>query len=782
MPNSDDLGGTGLNLTSTSLEAFKQTVFPAQASYFQLFNNNGAGLGDGSAEAFYYFFTNQYSKITAEHIDSVRKYFFQSLSSWHRQPVFLTMPTQLSPMEAVKHPALVAYSPYLKQLIARCLSENLAMGLVEKASNNQLSLPSPFSGNLAFCQESYEAGLGINCLRFTDGNASFFLMQRISSADGLYFPLENIVIGFGYLQSRHICQLQKKLIADFAKIITYASSANLFYGIIASHVRPGHFYYDIWPILLEIYRNTSVYRQIPRLLARTNHDYLDLGSILQTPHYVVLSSKEIDKKTLKKNRFVVHIGLHRPLSQNKYRYEMADTFLVDKIMSAPSAEASQLAGQLAGCSPLVWIGVEGQKRCWLEQVEGYAYLLDELNKKYPKLGVVFDGWTLAITPSIGSKMEARKDQLIVKKIIKRLNPAIKTFSVVGKTSDTKLYVGNKIDFFITNFSSGSLHVSRLLGKPGFCHTSNKLAALSIKKELQIHPNNHVYLLPQHLVQDQDLSDIPNQATALKLPRSSEDMGSTSYSIDKRSFCQFIEEKLPKVLANTAPVKQRIFLDISWTVHSTLRQYVKHAALGKCLLVFPAMNGAGLHNIAKFSPRYWQTKLLYGNYSFGCHNLLKLEQAHYLVWLAEPIQRCYRIACQFAKNASTCGQPDNISDIIAAGHLFFDNYYVRRISGIDVPIGQCTEAMLNQAIANLTEHFLFIGIEEQHELSLDRLCQQLELDRSLFPDRLPKLTDTDTEIPVEIEQQLSQLNQYDQKLYSVAFAENLGSGTKRSEDF
>lgn len=767
----NDLGGAYLSVASTQLETFKQTVFatnfPNKTGYLQFFNDYGAELEDYAAEALYYFFTNQYKKITAQHTQAVRKYFFQFFSALHQKPIFPAMPALLAPMAAIKHPALVAYAPHLRQLIACCLAENLALDLAEKASTNQLSLPSPFSSNRAYCQESYEAGLGLNCLRFTDSNTSFFLMQRISSADGLYFPLENIVIGFGYLENRHIRQLQQKLIADFAKIISYARSPNQFYGIIASHARPGHFYYDIWPMLLEIYRNTSVYRQIPRIVARTNHDYLDLGRVLQTPHYVVLDSKDIDKQTLTNNRFAVHIGSHRPLSQNKSRYEMADGFLIDKILAAPNAEAEQWARQMTASYPLVWIGVEGQKRCWLEQVEGYAYILNELSGKYPKLGVVFDGWTLPLKSTIRSKIEARKDQFIVDKIIKRLNPAIKTFSVVGKNSHTKLHIGNKIDFFITNFSSGSLHVSRLLAKPGFCHASNKLAALSVKKELQIHPNNQVYLLPQHHVQDQSLSDIPNQATALKLPQSSDELGITSYSIDKRSFYQFIEDKLPKVLANTAPVKQRIFLDISWVVHSTLRQYVKHAALGKCLLVFPAMNGAGLHNIARLSPRYWRTKLLYGNYSFGCHNMLKLDQAHYLVWLADPIQRCYRIACQFAKSAATHGQSDNINDIIAAGHLFFDNYYVRRISGIGPPIGQCTEAMLNQAIANLTEHFVFIGIEEQHELSLDRLCQQLDLDRSLFPDRLPKLTDTDTEIPEAIAQQLSQLNQYDQKLYAAA---------------
>ena len=78
MPTSSDLGAAYLTEASAPLEVFKRTVFPAQASYLQLFDNKGEGLKDCVAEALYYFFTNQHKKIKSLHINSVRKYFFHS--------------------------------------------------------------------------------------------------------------------------------------------------------------------------------------------------------------------------------------------------------------------------------------------------------------------------------------------------------------------------------------------------------------------------------------------------------------------------------------------------------------------------------------------------------------------------------------------------------------------------------------------------------------------------------------------------------------------------------
>ena len=57
--------------------------------------------------------------------------------------------------------------------------------------------------------------------------------------------------------------------------------------------------------------------------------------------------------------------------------------------------------------PLVWVGITGQKRCWLEQISGTVHILNKLYEYYPNLGVIFDGWT----PSLECSKHHRKEAL-----------------------------------------------------------------------------------------------------------------------------------------------------------------------------------------------------------------------------------------------------------------------------------------------------------------------------------------------------------------------------------
>ena len=219
------------------------------------------------------------------------------------------------------------------------------------------------------------------------------------------------------------------------------------------------------------------------------------------PSHNVTSDQGIDRIAFEHNKLFISIGTNRHLRKSNFCFESADRFLVDKALNFPTSIAVEKTNQVKNCYPLVWIGVEGQKRCWLEQIEGYAYILNQLAKRYPQLGVVIDGWTVPFSPSSKDIKEADKDRRLAEQIVAKLNPNIPYVFTMGENSHTKIFVGNNIDFFITNFATGSMHVSRILGKPGFCHLSGELSQSSLQHHIQIHPNNKVYLLPQKFVKD-----------------------------------------------------------------------------------------------------------------------------------------------------------------------------------------------------------------------------------------------------------------------------------------
>ncbi|MDD5124242.1 MAG: hypothetical protein PHT85_06615, partial [Methylovulum sp.] len=211
-----------------------------------------------ATEALFYFFSNQYKEISSKHVDAVNRLVSEVVTIWSEAK-------KISYLEAING---AIFEGNIVQLIEECKSENFAVSLVEGGVANNLNLASPFSTDRASCQESYEVDGDFNCLRFTDDRHCFFLMQGLTSADGLYFPGENVFISFAVVNETHVQNLKKKLLADFANIISYAKADNGFFGILASHNRPYHFYYDIWPVLFELSEKPEVVANLPNVVMR----------------------------------------------------------------------------------------------------------------------------------------------------------------------------------------------------------------------------------------------------------------------------------------------------------------------------------------------------------------------------------------------------------------------------------------------------------------------------------------------------------------------------------
>jgi hypothetical protein len=126
--------------------------------------------------------------------------------------------------------------------------------------------------------------------------------------------------------------------------------------------------------------------------------------------------------------------------------------------------------------PLLWIGITGQKRCWIEQVNGTAELLNTLHQLYPKLGIVFDGWTPPLTDSDYHRKEIGNDNKIIHKIIRRLSFKTRKniFVVAGLPLLDKVRIGLETDAFLANYTTGSLVIARICGKPGVGHMGRRM--------------------------------------------------------------------------------------------------------------------------------------------------------------------------------------------------------------------------------------------------------------------------------------------------------------------
>jgi hypothetical protein len=532
-------------------------------------------------------------------------------------------------------------------------------------------------------------------------------------------------------------------------------------------------------VLIELQRNQAIFTKIPALISRKGQDFIDLKTMFPARNCVLSDPESGYEDTLANAKWFIHIG-NPPTLRHQYRHYLdANRYLLTKANLLASDSIRQQLSTLTGCFPLVWISLQAQQPHWLEQVEGYAYCLKQLQERYPNLGVIIDGSsTLPISASATLANSLAPDQQLAEQLLALLNPPIKAVSVVGETSINKVFIGNHVNFFISDYADGSLYVSQLLGKPGFCHTSKVLAKNTLPQNLAIHPHRRVFLLPASQVTDKYHSDSPLQSAGylasklvmglLKskkkpLPKS----GHFCYSIDKNSFWQFIEPRLTKVLAKNPNSRIKLFIEPSFSIYPDVRLPIKMANHGNVIDVFPTLAfPKTLVDIADFDHKYLKQNIIYGLFGFDRKDTFG-QACDYLIWLGNPLTRVQLHAVQFIKNAEASGQVLTLNKVLTKGHKALDNYYTRLISGKDVAFGECNEETFEAAIENLNKAFVFIGINEQQADSYNRLCALMDWDRSLFADQLATSYSVDEEAFAKLQHLIRPLIQYDLRLYKAA---------------
>jgi hypothetical protein len=123
---------------------------------------------------------------------------------------------------------------------------------------------------------------------------------------------------------------------------------------------------------------------------------------------------------------------------------------------------------------ILWLGVTGQKRSWIDQVDGYVKIINMICSMVESVLVIFDG----ITSSTNGKVNANfvdEDTAIVNQIIANIKASNFEYrNLVGSDYKTKIKFCSFIDLFISNAGSGSITPLRLCKKPGILHTNSGL--------------------------------------------------------------------------------------------------------------------------------------------------------------------------------------------------------------------------------------------------------------------------------------------------------------------
>lgn len=319
-----------------------------------------------------------------------------------------------------------------------------------------------------------------NILLIQEGTQRFLVFQGVSSSDAIMLPGLNLLLIICHITVDQV----KNSLAIISRSPDFFTSAKkaTFGGYLVGHSRPYHCFYDGLLGLQAVIESGELNPE-DNLYSKEDEAFVDLSLCLGLrQQHQRLSLKALNQLCIERDIYLLQLGFwfHTRAEDRELRNlaENLDSQLREAALRYSQLGAIGALKDLEKCKPLVWIGITGQKRSWIEQVEGTAKLLNSMHERYPKLGVVFDGWTPPLTISDYHRKEIRNDDNIIRSILKKLNWNTRqnVGILTGLPSLEKIRVGLIVDAWLGNYTSGSQNVARICGKPGVGHMGVRMAA------------------------------------------------------------------------------------------------------------------------------------------------------------------------------------------------------------------------------------------------------------------------------------------------------------------
>jgi hypothetical protein len=131
--------------------------------------------------------------------------------------------------------------------------------------------------------------------------------------------------------------------------------------------------------------------------------------------------------------------------------------------------------------------------------------------------------------------------------------------------------------------------------------------------------------------------------------------------------------------------------------------------------------------------------LCGHVDYGIHGHIG-RPCVYFAFLREPVDRVMS-HYYFIRNSARHRYREqagamSLAEFIESGlRPRMNNCMVRMISGVDAAYGQCPESMLDKALENLSRHYVFLGITERFDESLEALSSMFGWPRADYENRV-----------------------------------------------
>ena len=316
------------------------------------------------------------------------------------------------------------------------------------------------------------------CYRFL-GKEIFYLIVGCPCGERLlaYFPKLELIISLnhnliGFARPiESINKLKSYMVSYWREVKSYLSKeAKQVVNVIGLEFNMGHY---VWQDLvgIDVLRENGILHKLDKILVGPGDYFNSKGIFPEIPDDKFIKVEDVEdvfQKVIENNYVALRVNgifIKEQLVERIYavcRQRCPHEFL-QKIEQAKQQ-----------CFPLLAFQIKARqsRRVWLSQVEGIANIINHLHAEYPKLGIVFDGWSITGTEDESSSCWSMIDaeQSIVEAIIELIHKDIPVYSAVGATTyETVVWWCDAINLHISHAGSGLTYSSWIANKPGVVH-------------------------------------------------------------------------------------------------------------------------------------------------------------------------------------------------------------------------------------------------------------------------------------------------------------------------
>ena len=346
----------------------------------------------------------------------------------------------------------------------------------------------PFGGEPVTFRQSLLANINVIFYRCETKQVFYVATAGIGSGfrkSALYFPKHELVVTAGDpwgFQEDDLMELKARMVCGAKACYEYLSDTNWKSRRSAVCLGFYHFAHHLWNELSGLHRlyKKNLLQSVDKFLVLRE----PLGPIEEL--FPEIPDEKIDRnddtndlfhKILENGYFAVKVGddyLPRDLASRVSKVSLAYCLPTTREMVKEAKRKSR---------PLIWVGIRVGNRAWADQIVGLSNVITCLQKEYPALGVVFDGFSLpadmraqSIERQGYSEILALENK-IVNGIVENLQQrqvAVNIFNIIGLSIFDANVWAHAIDVYVSPYGSLQHKVGWLANKPGLVHANETL--------------------------------------------------------------------------------------------------------------------------------------------------------------------------------------------------------------------------------------------------------------------------------------------------------------------